>query len=349
MMTDLTNLADLIMDARKISDRDDFNEYANTRPFEKAVKALASRTQLERELEEGIENYIKENNQREHALCFVLFFTVYTIYRKNKTANVYEYTNLHKSDFCDYEFFSFLDIMAEYNVFKDDKSKYRIIKKTKALTDKEIFSNHNGVINLYVEAVCEYFESNLEEREDNKVYLEDAKEKITALIKKEEEKYAKFHLNLGRLEALLSNYNLAESHIREAIGMIETGKMHVYEVGEYEQYLMKVNMIKLYDQNDEKIKEVERIKSDNLKSMSLITALLAFILGAINVFSEVKDPQILVKLMVAYFGLVVVLLGVLLFGIRVIYNEKKNKFLTYSWLILLFGIAVFVTAIVLIW
>ncbi len=348
-MADLKNLADLLMAAREISNRNDFNEYTNTRSFEKAVKALASRTYLDQALKEGVEDYIKQNNESDRAVCFVLFFTVFTIFRKNKIANVYEYMNSHKDAFGDYEFFRFIEILAEYNAFKDDKSKYKIIKKAKALTDKKIFSSHNGVINLYVEAVCEYFESNLEEREDNKVYLDDAKGKINTLISGEEGDYAKFYLNLGRIEALLSNYNLAENYIREAIGMIEAGEMHIYEVNEYEQYLMKVNMIKLYDKNDEKIKEVERIKTDNLKSMSIITALLAFILGAINVFSEVKDPQTLVKLMVGYFGLVVVLLGVLLLGIRVIYKEKKNRFLAYSWLVLLLGVAIFITAIVLIW
>ena len=90
-MTEITNLADLIVNAREISGRTDFNEYVNTRPFEKAVKALASCTQLDRELAESIENYIKENVINERELCFVLFTTVYTIYRKNKTANVYEF------------------------------------------------------------------------------------------------------------------------------------------------------------------------------------------------------------------------------------------------------------------
>ena len=343
-----TTLEFVLAGAKIISDRKNFASFCETRPFEDEVNGLVKQIKFSSQLKTDIEEYISANKKKEKALCFVLFFTLYTILRKNKIGDLKEYEDKYINEFKEYDnCCAFIKLLTLYNSNEGVEKPKNVINYAKALLRKKELVEHSGIINLYVEATCAYYEANLEEREIAERELKDAKEEITKLIS--QDAYSKYLLNKGRLEVLLGEYVEAEKDINNAIKSVPIGEGRERTVQQYEHYLSKLNMIKLYDQNDVKIKEVEKIKTDNLKSMSLITALLAFILGTINVFSEVKDPQILVKLMVAYFGLVVVLLGVLLLGIRVIYREKKNKFLNYSVAVLLAGIIVFAVACVLIW
>lgn len=346
------NLQTVLGYAKEISEQKDFIKFCNTRAFEDAVNKKVALVSLTDELKAEAEKYIVENEKNENALCFVLFFIVYTICRKNKIGNLQDFCDKYINFFDEYEFTEFIKILTEYNTKKDDKNQLRIIRKTKKLIelkgDNFDFSTHNGVVNLYVEAVCSYFETNLDERADEKLYIEDAKHKISAIVNGGENKYPKFTLNLGRLEALLGNYQRAEELINKAISYIGSGETRVYTVHEYEQYLTKLNMIKLYDLNDKKIKEVEKIKTDNLKSLSLITALLGFLLGTINIFSTVTDVKVMALLMVTYLGLVIILLGVLLFGIKLIYKEKNKKFTAYIMVTLLLGVLIFALSTVLI-
>ncbi len=346
------NLQTVLGYAKEISEKQDFIKFCNTRAFEDAVNQKVALISLTDDLKAEAEKYILENEKNENALCFVLFFIVYTICRKNKIGNLQDFCDKYINLFDEYEFTEFIKILTEYNTKKDDKNQLRIIRKTKKLIelkgDNFDFSTHNGVVNLYVEAVCSYFETNLDEREDEKLYIEDAKNKISSIINGGENKYPKFTLNFGRLEALLGNYQQAEELINRAISYIGSGETRVYTVHEYEQYLTKLNMIKLYDLNDKKIKEVEKIKTDNLKSLSLITALLGFLLGSINIFSTVTDVKVMALLMVTYLGLIIILLGILLFGIKLIYKEKNKKFTAYILVTLILGVLIFALSTILI-
>lgn len=104
-MAEINNLADLTLNAKQISNRQDFAEFCNKRDFEDQVNDLVARVNLTEELKVATEDYIEKNHEQENALCFVLFFTLYTIFRKSKTGNVYDFTKAHKDKFCGYEFF----------------------------------------------------------------------------------------------------------------------------------------------------------------------------------------------------------------------------------------------------
>ena len=124
-----------------------------------------------------------------------------------------------------------------------------------------------------MEVVCAYFELNLDARYNEKVnkYIVDAIEKIDYIIASSNgEVYSKFYLNKGRLEVLQGNYQLGEEYIVKGIQTIGYSNKRFYTVAEYEQFLNKLEMIKLYDLNNKKIKEIEKTKVDNIKSLSII-------------------------------------------------------------------------------
>jgi hypothetical protein len=84
-----------------------------------------------------------------------------------------------------------------------------------------------------VEAVCTYFELNLDQREAEigKKYIPDALEKIENVIASNGLNiYSKFLLNKGRLEVLLGNYETGEEYIIKAIQNIGFGVKRFFTV-----------------------------------------------------------------------------------------------------------------------
>lgn len=58
----------------------------------------------------------------------------------------------------------------------------------------------------------------------------------------------------------------------------------------YESYLIQGTSIRQFDLHNEKYKELEKIKVNNFKIIALMTTLLGFLLGSINIFSSVNNP-----------------------------------------------------------
>ncbi|MBE7084808.1 MAG: hypothetical protein E7368_01985 [Clostridiales bacterium] len=352
--TKITEIGSVLELVRGISEREKFLEFCNTRDFEDAMYESIKNIHLTEALRKDIEEYIENHYEEDKNLCFALFFMTYTICRKMKNLNLVEYTEKHVDKFGGYKFFEFIELLAYYNTYFDNRSRKKIIRKVKELSESKGVNNvgnavqtwdytkHGGVINFYVESICSYYEECLQERDDNREILEEAKKKIEGVIGKGEnyDKYSKYHLTLGRVYALLGDYDLAETKIHEAITYIDKGEQQERTIKEYEQYLLKMGMIKLYDANDKKIKEVEKIKMDNIKTLSLITGFLGFLLGGINIFTEVKETKAMAFLMLTYVGIIGVLLGVMLVGVKLLYKEKNKKFTAYTIGILIAGLAV---------
>ena len=153
--------------------------------------------------------------------------------------------------------------------------------------------------------------------------------------------YPKFYLNYGRILILLGKYDKGEAEIQKAIRLLQDSADRQALVTEYNQYLLKSSIIHSYDLNEEKIKDLDKIKVNNYKSIALMTTLLGFLLGAINIFTTITDPFTLGMLMLCYAGLLLVLLGSILLGLTLTFKEQKARLYIYDVLLIIFGVIIF--------
>jgi len=332
-------------------------EFCLLREFEESFSSIANSVDINENFSNEIEDFIK-SNEKDSALKplnYVLFLIHYTIKRKNKIGNLKEYYNKYHDKFTEYKFTRFIELLTDYNTYTDDEHLEKLLKTVKILTTEKTnsehnFSNHAGVLNFYAEIVCSYYELNLDKREEteSKGYLNDASEKIDKAIKlsNSEKVYSKFYLNKGRLKILQGEYAEGEKFINDAIRALPNYANRQYTVRLYEHYLTKLETIRLYDLNTKKIKEVDSKKADNIKSLSVMTALLGFLLGAINIFTNVSSTTIMAYLMLAYMCLIVTLLGVLLVGIALLHSEFKLKSLLFPIALFLVGAAGFASTVI---
>lgn len=355
MEKDITRFKEVLELAKKISSHDNFDYYVNTRECEQEIAKFEGQIDFNDTLNKEITDFIDNNLSNDRPTAYVLFLLLFTTFRRKKYGNLERFVYKYIINFKQYAFSEFVELLMLYNVKKDDEHLHELLIRCKRLTESKgvyhDFTSHKGIINLYVEVVCAYFELNLDARYNEKVnkYIVDAIEKIDYIIASSNgEVYSKFYLNKGRLEVLQGNYQLGEEYIVKGIQTIGYSNKRFYTVAEYEQFLNKLEMIKLYDLNNKKIKEIEKTKVDNIKSLSMMTALLSFILGTINIFSKVEDLKTLALLMVTYAGLIMILLATLLFGVKLLYNDKNKKFGIYNILLFIFGIIIFGVSIVLI-
>jgi len=374
--TTIKTFNELLPIAEKIGSRKDFSTYCNTREFEEELSDTETTVNMDDELAKNIKQFINDNYLERKSTCFVLFVILFTAKRHQKKGDLEHFTNEFLPMFISYPINRFFDLLMRYNVRKDSLHLYELLYQCRQLTESKghyyDFTTHNGIINLYVEVVCSYFELNLDKRErllekiqsgkykpENKKnnteenYITDALDKIDFVIQSEEEKkgkaYRKFYLNKGRLEILIGNYDVGEQFIMRAIQEIPQSTSRKYTVQQYEAFLSKADMIRLHDINNAKIKELQSTKVDNIKSLSIMTTLLGFILGSINIFSKVTEVKTLAILLITYSGLLGIILGTVLIGIKMLYGEKNKKLLVYSVAVLIIGIIVVATGFIIIY
>ena len=243
-------LEQLLIKVKEITDRDDFESYVNIRECEERIAKMEDYIDLDTELDEQMTEYIEKNALTDNKVCYVLFQLLFTVYRRKRYGNLEEYVNKYLCFFKQYPFSEFIELLMIYNVKKDDQHLNELLLRSKRLTESKgltyDFTTHNGIINFYVEAVCTYFELNLDQRENEigKKYIPDALDKIENVIASNPGKvYSKFLLNKGRLEILLGNYEIGEEYIIKAIQNIGFGVKRFFTVAEYEQFLTKLEMI----------------------------------------------------------------------------------------------------------
>ena len=216
------------------------------------------------------------------------------------------------------------------------------------------FTVHVGILNAYCELICKYFEFQLDERKEreNIEYLKNGLLCIKRAIKLEtlekgsvEKVYSKFFLNRGRLLILLGKHADGEADIVKSIELLPLSADRESKVTEYNQYLVKASIIHAYDLNEQKVEDLDKIKVSNYKSIALMTTLLGFLLGTINIFTTITDPFTLAMLMLGYAGLLLVLLGLILCGFTLTLHERKKTLLLYDVSLLIVGIIVFAVAL----
>ena len=145
--------------------------------------------------------------------------------------------------------------------------------------------------------ICKYFEYHLDKRleDENIALLSKGLKSINLAIEISKEEtgkvYSKFYLNRGRILILLKKYDKGEADIVRAIEEISDSADRYILVNDYNQYLVKSSIIRAYDLNEDRVNELDKIKVSNYKSIALMTTLLGFLLGTINIFASVNDAK----------------------------------------------------------
>ena len=345
----------LFQAVKEIASREDFLTYVNNKLFEEEVTNLVKDLQFDKQSEQIILQKLEELLDKNNNQAFILFFILLTKYRRNKIGNLKEFVDKYLDYFGNIKFSEFIPLLCQFTEENDEKSLLRLLKRTDKLINSKgenyDFTTHLGILNLYVEIVCKYFESQLDERfdEDMVIYLKKASEVVDDMIRRcGENVYIKYFLNKGRIMVLLGKYKEGENFINRAIKLVPIGPERENTIREYQQYLIKVSVVKTYDTTANKIKELDSVKVNNTKTLALMTSLLGFLLGSINIFSSVTDVFTLAMLMLGYISLLLVLTGIVLLGLNLTFNEKRKKFIIYDIAILLLGISLFITTMIII-
>lgn len=352
---------EILVKAQELSQVNDFHQVVNTRLFELEITRIASAHKVNSELNSQLLNGINEYLGQDIKIAFILFFVLFTIQRRQNYGNIFELVDEYEEHFRDYEIVKHIRLMAALVKLTNIQAIYREIRRATVLMETPNpvcdFTKHTGFINAYVSLVCKYFEYELDARDedDNIKLLGFALHSINQAIDIETKEhgskdkvYNKFYLNRGRLLILLKKYSKGEDDIQKAIELLPETADRASTVNEYNQFLVKSSIIRSYDLNEEKVKDLDKVKASNYKSIALMTTLLGFLLGTINIFTTVTDRFTLLVLMLGYCGLLLVLVGTILIGFTLNFKERRKRIYIYDICLILVGIAIFLFTMVLI-
>ena len=352
---------ELVLAAKELSEIAEFEKEVNGRLFEIEITKIASSYKMNAELEEFLTKEIETKYDEDKKYAFVIYFVLFTMCRRQNYGNILDLSKQYSELFNDYEIIRHINLMAVLVKSTDASTIYKAIKNGTNLVNIKNencdFTVHTGVLNAYSELICKYFEFQLDERKEpeNAEYLKKGLACIIQAIKIETEAkgsidkvYSKFFLNRGRLLILLGKHAKGEADIVRAIELLPLSADRESKVTEYNQYLVKASIIHAYDLNEEKVQDLDKIKVSNYKSIALMTTLLGFLLGTINIFTTISDTYTLGMLMLCYLGLLLILVGTILLGFTLNFRERKARLYIYDILLLIVGIAIFVVTIILI-
>lgn len=342
-------------EANEISKIDSFETYVNTRKFEEEITRIAKTIDFSviksEDLKKEVDNISDKN------VKFIFFFIVFTALRRAKFGSLESYVDKYCLEFT-YPIFNHIELLSKKP--KSDRELRKLMidawKLTQIKYENVDFTSHEGILNNFSELTARYYENNLDKRNDQEdvEMLNSAKdciERAISLSKKstgENNIYPKYYLNKGRLLALLGKYDDGEFYINLAIESIKEDSDRVRTVNEYQQYLLKVSIIRSFDLSDEKVRDLEKIKVNNYKIIALMTTLLGFLLGEITIFSKIEDVFTMTMLMLAYLALLLILCGVVLFSLSITFKERKKKLYVFDIGILIVGIILFTITMIII-
>ena len=350
---------ELLKEVTELARIEDFEKAVNSREFEIQITKIASVHIVSEELNDCITKRISEYYKTDKKLSFVLFFVLFTMWRRQNYGDLMEFVNQYDDMFKEYTILRHIVLMAVLHKCTSNARIYREIKRAKDLVRNKTatydFTTHTGFLNAYCALVCKYFEYNLDERKESeniellKLGLESIEKAISIETKEKgdpQKVYNKFFLNRGRVLVLLERYEEGEAEILKAIELIPASVDRNATINEYNQHLMKVSIIHAFDMNEEKVKDLDKLKINNYKSLALMTTLLGFLLGTINIFTTVEDGFTLLVLMLGYCGLLLILAGTVLFGFSLNFKERKKGFYAFDMASILVGVAIFVSALI---
>lgn len=352
---------ELIEKATVLSKTDNFESAVNDRKFELEITKIASSYKMNEGLEKFLLEKIESNHKSDKKLSFVLFFILFTMCRRQNYGNILELVREYDDLFREYEIIKHISLMAVLVKSTDASTIYKAIKngtKLVALKNEYCdFTGHTGILNAYSELICKYFEFQLDEKNEteNIEYLKNGLSCIEKAIEIEAKEkgsldkvYSKFFLNRGRLLILLGKHAKGEADIVKAIELLPLSADRESKVTEYNQYLVKASIIHAYDLNEEKVQDLDKIKVSNYKSIALMTTLLGFLLGTINIFTTITDTYTLGMLMLCYLGLLLILVGSILLGFTLNFKERKKRLYFYDIALIIVGAVIFTVTMIMI-
>ena len=348
-----------------------YQDKANTREYEFAITEKSKTLNAD-----NLDKYLSgiHDTNEDTFIRFSCFFLVYTYYRKNNLLSdldkiVDENYSLFKSQFL----FPFLYIMKEAKLSTINQLDRLLSEGEKHL---EMYKDYIGYLNLYTEICAKYYEVNLdlrgevsEEEQENptdeiqkkmvgNARLKKALEAIETCCK-EQSDYHKFYVNKGRIYALLGDYDNAEKFILEGISKVNNDSYHDKTVSSYEGAYNNVMNIISYDKAQKTIKLCEKkqdlldksvkgIQIDNLKNLSILSTVIAFLLGGVEAFANITDYFVIGKVMLMYSGLFLCLIGFISLLATVSIFKFKQKLLPnlLAMLLIVIGILIFALTII---
>lgn len=363
----------VIQEVKKINSKGQFSKYVNNRDYELDVTELAKHITVNKDVFSELSEFINSSLERyknkakeleeesklddeDLSLAFTTYFVLFTMCRRQKYGDVLDLVAQYKEKFENYHMMEHIDLMAQLDRTTHPSTLFRAIKRSEEFLQlKEEgsynFGEHVGALNVFCGLVCKYFETNLDEKNDSdkKNLINEAYKAIIKAIKIDKERkanqsksaYAKFYLNRGRVQVLKGKYTQGEDDIHLAISCIGDSDDRASTVNEYNQYLLKASIIRAYDINEKKIQDLDKVKVSNYKSIALMTTLLGFLLGAINIFTTIEEPFTLAMLMLCYGGILLALLGIILFGLSLTLKDRKVRLLTYDIVLIVLGALIF--------
>lgn len=353
---------EILLKAKELENLENFEVEVNYRDFELSITSIARSYRLDHQLDESLRIEINNRLEDNEKLSFILFFILFTMARRQNFGNILDLVNNYETYFKKYEIIKHIRLMAVLVKLTNTKKIYREILNAKIILEKKSpnsnFANHVGFLNAFCGLICKYFEYELDERkdQDNHKLLEFGLMCINKAIKLETKEngidkvYNKFYLNRGRILILLGQYAKGEEDIIKSIELLPYSVDRESKINEYNQYLVKSSIIHAYDLNETKVEDLDRIKVSNYKSIALMTTLLGFLLGTINIFTTINDKFTLLCLMLGYCGLLLVLVGTILLGFSLNFKEHKKRLYIYDVLLILLGASIFIgTMIVINW
>ena len=342
-----------------------YSERSMTREFEMKISHWS--LTLNPESIEEVSAYL-QNKNNDKFLRFCCFFLIFTYYRRK---NLFNKMNIVLDDyghlFKDVDLFFHIYLMGKIKVATANQYETLLIESEKYLDD---YADHVGFLNQYVELCARFYELNLNLREDTEEHKGLSRLQNTARIAEKccrIDNYCKFYVNHGRIEALLKKYDFAEELILKGIALVPDDSMHDSRVASFNLYYEKISSILAFDKATETIKrceenqkqfeekqkvfdkEVSTVKIDNFKTISLISTVLAFLLGGVEAFAHITDRFVIGKVMLMYSGLFMALVGFICLLTTAISYKFKDKIFAnlLSILLILAGIAIFTINIIL--
>ena len=354
-----------------------FDDFVNDRQFEMQITKLSGKIDFADVSYNQVCDQI-ENAQNDKRVAFVLYFVYFTKYRRLKNSEARDLVKEFGENFDCYEINKHIRLLADYSAYNSVKKFGRLMRDAGELCvepHKKLY-NHVGFINLYCELTCAYYEKNLDERNEpeGEKQLKDALSSIRRAIKREDDlqekqekqaqeqakkdgvpyrakgkkAYHKFYLNMGRLLVLIGQFDEGESQMNYAIHNLPNDKDRESRIRLYESYITQASIIRTYALSDDKYKDLEKIKVNTYKTVTLTTTLLGFLLGSIKIYETVTDVFTLAMLMLAYMSLLLVMSGTVLFGLSIALRDRKRRMLVYDGILVGVGIVLFAISMVLI-
>ncbi len=184
----------------------------------------------------------------------------------------------------------------------------------------------------------------------DKEYDEEQKifnDKINEAVKYNLKVYDKYYVTRGRLLALSHEYALALESINKGIQKVyESSSPNKSTIDSYKLIANNISLIQAFDTSNSNYETLKSIKTDNFKVISIMTALLGFLLGSIEIFARVDEPIRIVLYICAYLGLILILLGICLVGVSLVLDDLKKKQKIYSIIILCIGALILTASLI---